>query len=235
MGTSGQGRTTLTWWSLLLCIALGALVLAAPAAAGQRQDANISQSCTAGDSDDDSSDSDDSDDDSSSSNSGGGDCGNQRRVVQQSGGGSVSRSINQSQSFGDDNDDDDGERARARRDRDRDEDDFEEEQSASVSDEELSCGDFENQADAQAALEDDSGGSSGLDEDDDGRACEEDFTQAVSGAPEGGVETGGGGTLARSAGGSPAAVPTAVKIAGPPLALALLVGGLFGLRRARTA
>ena len=230
MSTSGHGRSALTLWSLLMAVALGALVLAAPAAAGDPQEAAVSQSCNAGDSGDDS---DDSDGDSGS-NSSGGDCSNQRRVIQQSGGGSVSRSVNQSQSFGGDdrvrrNNDDDGDRSRNRA---RARDDSDDEASVSSTEETSTCGDFSSQADAQAALDD---GSSGLDEDDDGRACEDEFTQAVSGAPEGGVETGGGGTLARTTDGPSAGVPTAVKLAGPPLALALLVGGLLGLRRGRTA
>lgn len=225
---SENDRARAPWWSLLLVVALSALVLAAPATAGNRQEANVSQSCNAGDSNDDSGDSG-----GSSSSSGSGDCGNQRRVVQQSAGGSVSRSINQSQSFGggggDGGDDD-----RVRVQSDRDEDDFQTQESASVSATSSDCGDFSDQADAQEALDEGSGDSSELDADDDGRACEEEFTQAVSGAPEGGVETGGGGTLAR-AGGDSDAVAQVAKIAGPPLALALLVGGLLGLRRGRTA
>ncbi|MBA3371716.1 MAG: hypothetical protein H0T96_09750 [Thermoleophilaceae bacterium] len=207
-------------------VALGALVLAAPAAAGKRQEASISQSCNGGDSDGDS-DGDSSSSSSSSSDSGS--CRSQRRVVQQSGGGSNSRSINQSQSFGDDD------RGRVRRDRDRDRDDFKVEQSASVSEEDFSCGDFSSQAAAQVVLEENSDDPFGLDDDNDGRACEEEFTQAVSGAPEGGVETGGGGTLARAADGRSGDLAQVAKLAGPPLALALLVAGLLGLRRGRTA
>ena len=235
MKANGPCRASLRWWSLLLVVALGALVLAAPAAAGKRQDASISQSCNAGDSDGDSGDSDgDSDGDSSSSSSSSSDsgsCRSQRRVVQQSGGGSNSRSINQSQSFGDD----DRGRVRRDRDRDRDRDDFKVEQSASVSEEDFSCGDFSSQAAAQVVLEENSDDPFGLDDDNDGRACEEEFTQAVSGAPEGGVETGGGGTLARAADGRSGDLAQVAKLAGPPLALALLVAGLLGLRRGRTA
>jgi hypothetical protein len=149
--------------------------------------------------------------------------------VQQSGGGSNSVSINQSQSFGDDD------RGRVRRDRDRDRDDFKVEQSASVSEQDFSCGDFSSQAAAQVVLEENSDDPFGLDDDNDGRACEEEFTQAVSGAPEGGVETGGGGTLARAADGRSGDLAQVAKLAGPPLALALLVAGLLGLRRGRTA
>jgi hypothetical protein len=214
-----------------LVVALGALVLAAPAAAGKRQDASISQSCNAGDSGDSDGDSDGDSSSSSSSSSDSGSCRSQRRVVQQSGGGSNSRSINQSQSFGDD----DRGRVRRDRDRDRDRDDFKVEESASVSDEDFSCGDFSSQADAQVVLEENSDDPFGLDDDNDGRACEEKFTQAVSGAPEGGVETGGGGTLARAADGRSGDLAQVAKLAGPPLALALLVAGLLGLRRGRTA
>ena len=240
MKANGPCRASLRWWSLLLVVALGALVLAAPAAAGKRQDASISQSCNASDSDGDSDgdsegDSDGDSSSSSSSSSDSGSCRSQRRVVQQSGGGSNSRSINQSQSFGDDD------RGRVRRDRDRDRDrdrgrdDSKVEESASVSDEDFSCGDFSSQADAQVVLEENSDDPFGLDDDNDGRACEEKFTQAVSGAPEGGVETGGGGTLARAADGRSGDLAQVAKLAGPPLALALLVAGLLGLRRGRTA
>ena len=227
MKVNGPCRASLRWWSLLLVVALGALVLAAPAAAGKRQDASISQSCNAGDSGDSDGDSDGDSSSSSSSSSDSGSCRSQRRVVQQSGGGSNSRSINQSQSFGDDD------RGRVRRDRDRD--DFKVEQSASVSEEDFSCGDFSSQAAAQVVLEENSDDPFGLDDDNDGRACEEKFTQAVSGAPEGGVETGGGGTLARAADGRSGDLAQVAKLAGPPLALALLVAGLLGLRRGRTA
>jgi hypothetical protein len=160
-------------------------------------------------------------------------------VVQQSAGGSVSRSIHQSQSFG--GDDGDG---RERRDSDdddaddaddADQEDFTVEESASTSGDTLSCSDFSSQADAQAALDDGSGDSSSLDEDDDGRACEEEFTQDVSGAPEGGVETGGGGTLANAQSSPSGALAQVAKLAGPPLALALVAVGLLGLHRARTS
>src|SRR5829696_5631398 len=70
-----------------------------------------------------------------------------------------------------------------------------------------------------------------LDSDGDGEACEDTFTEVreVRSVPDGGVETGGGGTLP-SGGGTTADV---AKVAGPPLALALIVGGLLGLRRGR--
>lgn len=216
MNGRANDRARPAWWSLLVLVAVGALALAAPASAGKSQEANVSQSCNAGDSDD-------------SSSSGSGDCGNQRRVVQQSAGGSVSRSINQSQSFGGD---DDPVRVKSDPGEDDVEDDFKTEESSSVSSQSTECEDFSTQGDAQAALEDGSADSSGLDADDDGRACEEEFTQEVSGAPEGGVETGGGGTLPHPGEGFAAQV---ARLAGPPLALALLVGGLLGLRRGRIA
>ena len=56
----------------------------------------------------------------------------------------------------------------------------------------------------------------------------------MNGAPEGGVETGGGGTLARAET-APGALSQAARIAGTPLALALLAAGLLGLRRGRSA
>jgi hypothetical protein len=222
---SAQGRTRATWWTLLLLVALGALVLAAPASAGERQSADISQSCNAGDSGSDSDGGSGSSNDDSDS---GGNCSNQDRVVQQSGGGDVSRSINQRQSFGDDD------RGRSRRDNDdrgQDEEDFETSEDTSV-ETTSECGDFSSQADAQAALEENPDDSE-LDDDGDGRACEEEFTQEVSGAPEGGIETGGGGTLARAET-APDALSQVARFAGPPLALALVAAGLLGLRRGRS-
>lgn len=182
------------WWSLvLLAASLGALALAGPATAGGgEQGVSISQDCSAGDSG--------SGDDSDGGSSGGGDCSNQRRVVQQRAGGDVSRSIDQSQSFGGDGE--------VRMGEDFEEEDFETEADASASDEEFECGD--------------------------GRACEEEFTQSVTGAPEGGVETGGGGTLARASEAAPTGVQTVARIAGPALALALVGAGLLGLRRGRS-
>lgn len=209
---------------LLALVALGALVLAAPAAAGSGQEASISQGCNAGGSDFDDG-SNGSGDDSGSSSS----CSNQNRVVQQSAGGDVSRSINQSQSFGDDDGDDDRVRVRS----DRDEEDFDDEEDVAVSEEDFTCGDFSSQADAQAVLDENSDDPFDLDDDGDGRACEGEFTQAVSGAPEGGVETGGGGTLAGGTS-EPSALAGAARTIGPPLALALVAAGLIGLRRGRT-
>ena len=94
---------------------------------------------------------------------------------------------------------------------------------------EFDCTDFSSQEDAQARLDNDTNDPHGLDSDNDGSACEEFFTQAVTVEPRGGVETGGGGTLAAN-GGSPAATAAMV---GGPLAALLLVGGLLGLRRGR--
>lgn len=245
MDAKRRGGARASWWSTLLAlVALGLLVLAVPAAAqdDDGQEANISQSCNAGSDGGDSGDG--SDGSSGSDGSDGGSCSNQRRVVQQSAGGDTSRSINQRQSVGGNDEGDDGEnRVRARRDRDEDrarsQDDSDSEEtpaSAEVSSDELDCSDFESQSDAQDVLDEDSSDPNGLDGDDDDRACEDEFSQAVSGAPEGGVETGGGGTLARAetdAGSS--ALADVARVAGPPLALALIVAGFLGLRRGRTA
>lgn len=234
MTASGRGRTRGGWVPvLLLLVALGALVLAAPAAAQNRQEAEINQSCGSGSD----SNGEDSGGDSSSSDGGnGGDCRNQDRVVQQSAGGDVSRSINQSQTFGDDdrvraNDDDENEN----------EDEFEaeeeEEDDVSASSEDFDCEDFSSQSDAQAVLDEDSGDPFDLDSDGDDRACEDEFGQSVRGAPEGGVETGGGGTLTPQLSRSeerPGGAAEIGRYAGPPLALALIVAGLLGLRRGRS-
>ena len=95
----------------------------------------------------------------------------------------------------------------------------------------LNCEDFGSQKDAQATLEDDSSDPDNLDADDDGDACEDFFTRVshVRSEPGGGVETGGGGTLpARQS-----AAANVAKVAGFPLALMLIVGGVIGLRRGR--
>ena len=61
----------------------------------------------------------------------------------------------------------------------------------------LDCADFASQADAQAVLDANPTDPNGLDEDDDGQACE-DFAYATSGQvttpPAGGVATGDGST-----------------------------------------
>ena len=230
MSASGHGRARWAWMPvLLLMAALAALALAAPAAAQDGQDADISQSCRAGDGD--------GSDSNGSSSDDSGDCGNQRRVVQQSAGGDVSRSINQSQTFGDD---DSVRTSEGERDRDRDDeeaDDFEaQDDGASAASDDFDCEDFSSQSDAQAVLNEDSSDPFNLDADGDDRACEDEFGEAVRGAPEGGVETGGGGTLtprlARDED-EPSAAVEAARIAGP-VALALIVAGLLGLRRERT-
>jgi len=181
MSASERGRARGGWMPvLLLMAALGALLLAAPAAAQDGQEADISQSCNAGDADGNGSG------DSGSGDSG--DCGNQRRVVQQNAGGDVFRSINQTQTFGDGDSvrtsDDDEE------DRDRDDEeaeDFEaQDDGASAASDDFDCEDFSSQADAQAVLDEDSSDPFNLDGDGDDRACEEEFGQAVRGAPEGG-------------------------------------------------
>jgi Excalibur calcium-binding domain len=95
----------------------------------------------------------------------------------------------------------------------------------------VTCSDFDSQAAAQAFFNARPNSASQLDRDNDGRACE--TSRGVRSVPRSGVETGGGGTLhphlARAA--SDPAVE-AVKILGP-LAVLLIVGGLFGLRRSR--
>ncbi len=223
LDTTRGGR----WLVILVAAALGMLVLAVPATAQNRQSSNQSDSCNAGDGGgDESGDSD-----------GSGNCSVQQRNVQQRAGGDVSRSINQSQSFGDDDDrarsrsdrdDDDGDRERRRSD---DDTQAQEDVSAAESSDDFDCEDFSSQADAQAVLDEDADDPNQLDSDDDGRACEDEFTRAVSGSPEGGVETGGGGTLPGAVGDRASGAADVARVAGPALSLALIVGGLVGLRR----
>ena len=226
-------------WIVVAIACLLSLALAAPAVAAD-QTSNINQSCDSGStdstsdgsSDDGSSDDGASDGGSSDESSSANDenCSNQQRSIQQSAGGDADRSVNQTQTF---DDDDDRDRTRRNRD-DNDEEDVAE--TTETDFEDLDCRDFSSQADAQAVLDEDVSDPNGLDDDSDGKACEEFFSRAVTSSPEGGVETGGGGTLhpqlTASAGDSSPAASVA-KLAGPPLALALIVGGLLGLRRSR--
>ena len=219
------------WLPLVLTVvALGALVLAAPAAAGGGNGGNrITQTCDAGSGSDASS----SDGDSGSD---GGSCNQQSRSVRQSAGGDVSFSITQRQSSGDDD------RVRISRSRDRDDGDEERDEldvNVSSADRDvLDCRDFSSQAEAQEELDADANDPSRLDSDDDGRACEQTFTQFVRGTPDNRVETGGGGTLApRLAAGtdaSPGAAADVAQTLGPAVALGLILAGIVGLRRART-
>jgi hypothetical protein len=105
---------------------------------------------------------------------------------------------------------------------------------SSDSADELNCNDFSSQREAQDVLDEDSDDPNGLDNDGNGRACEESFRENVRTVPRGGVQTGGGGTLATHETGSTGGpAENVARIVGPPLALALVVGGLVGLRRTR--
>jgi hypothetical protein len=203
-------RATGTRMRLLLLAAIGALMLlpATPAAAQSEQDSSINQECNG---DTSSSDVSSSGSDSSRSD----DC-NQADVIDQDAEGDESERVRQVQIF-------EGDR-HVHRHRHADRRD----RTVDTSFDEVDCQDFSSQEDAQAELDRDTSDRNRLDADNDGRACEEFFAQAVETVPSGGVETGGGGTL--GAGPTPAA--TAAKIAGP-LALLLVVGGLLGLRRGR--
>jgi hypothetical protein len=203
-------RAVGTRMRLLVLAAIGALMLlpATPAAAQNKQDATITQECNG---DTSSSDVSSSGSDSSTDD----DCANQRDEIDQDAEGDASRSVRHVQIF-------EGDRHvhhHRRADRDR---------TFDTSFDEVDCRDFSSQEDAQAELDRDTSDPNRLDADNDGRACEEFFVQAVETVPSGGVETGGGGTL----GSGPTPAATAAKIAGP-LALLLVVGGLIGLRRAR--
>lgn len=223
---------------VLTVVALGALVLAAPAAAGGGiGGSSATNSCNAGAGGSDGSDLDDGD---SGSGGGGGSCNQQSRSVRQRAGGDASFSITQRQGDGD------GDRVRIsrsrsrNRDRDDDDEDRVERQDVTVLSaerDELDCRDFSTQAEAQDELDANAGDPNRLDADDDGRACEETFTQFVSGTPDGGVETGGGGTLApRLAGSTDASPANAAEVArtlGPAVALGLILVGVVGLRRGR--
>ena len=188
------------------------VVPAAPAVAqdesGNDQSATISQSCS----------SDGTSDGGASAGNGSasaGDvcAGSQQRVVQQNDGDNdADSSVNQTRTV-----------------RNRSSDDAEDVDVTETDD--LNCEDFSSQEDAQAELDADSSDPNNLDSDSDGEACEDFFTEVshVRSTPSGGVETGGGGTLpARES-----TVANVAKVAGPPLALALIVGGLLGLRRGR--
>jgi hypothetical protein len=202
-------RAVGTRMRLLVLAAIGALMLlpAAPAAAQNKQDATITQECNG--------DTSSSDVSSSGSDSSTDDCANQRDEIDQDAEGDASRSVRHVQIF-------EGDRHvhhHRRADRDR---------TFDTSFDQVDCRDFSSQEDAQAELDRDTSDFNRLDPDNDGRACEEFFVQAVETVPSGGVETGGGGTL----GSGPTPAATAAKIAGP-LALLLVVGGLVGLRRGR--
>lgn len=234
MRSGSIGGPTMRWLTLSFAILLVSLIAAAPALAEGRQSIRQSATCNGGDdnggddlddngSDDSGSDGDDDGGGNGGNASGGdggrggnsGSCRIQQRRVQQRAGGSASYSINQSQDFGDDEEDSDDD---------------------SVSTEELSCDDFSSQAAAQRAVDDREDGAEGLDADGDGRACESEFTQRVTtNAPRGGIESGGGGTLARaSSETAPSALADVARVVGPALAVLLIAGGLLGLRRGRT-
>lgn len=206
MNTRGAVRTRMR---LLLLAAIGALMLlpATPAAAQSEQDSDIRQECNG---DTSSSEVSSSGSDFSTSD----DC-NQADVIDQDGEGDERHSVRHVQVV------DRHRHHHHRRHADRD-------RTFDTSFDELDCRDFSSQEDAQAELDRDTSDPHRLDADNDGRACEEFFVQAVETVPSGGVETGGGGTL----GTGPTPAATAAKIAGP-LALLLVVGGLLGLRRGR--
>jgi len=191
--------------TLAAAVCLLLVVPAAPAAAQDDQSASISQSCS----------SDGGVSAGNGSASAGDVCaGGQERVIQQSDeDGDTDAHVTQTRRFRE---------PRHRRDDFRVDD---------TSVDEFSCEDFSTQEDAQAVLDEDLNDPNNLDSDGDGEACEDTFTEVreVRSVPDGGVETGGGGTLP-SGGGTAADV---AKVAGPPLALALIVGGLLGLRRGR--
>jgi hypothetical protein len=218
-----QGRSR---WLLLglLLLALGALALPASASAGVSQ----------GGSDDDCRD----DDRRSGGGGGGGEDGGGGSSGQGGGGGG-------SGEFCDD-DDDDGEDenrrivVRIRRDdeddrRVRDRSSSNNGNDVSSASTDLNCSDFSSRRDAQNELDSSSSDTHNLDADNDGVACEDIFTtQDVSGddTPQGGVETGGGGTLEPQLASNDGAGMAAQ--VGRALAIALAVGGLLFLRRTRS-
>ena len=215
---------------LMTVLVTAALLLAAPAHAA-RQQTNVSGDCNST-SITQSSDGGSSVTQSTYASSDGGSCG-----IQQSFG-----DVSQTQSIGHrrtSNDDGDGRRTRRHRDRDDEErtDDSSDEDFAASDSHELNCEDFSSQSDAQAELDEDSSDPNNLDADNDGRACEDSFGEAVSSAdtPRSGIETGGGGTLRPELARSnrdpdPAAFGRTLAAL---LALSLLVAGVSGLRRAR--
>jgi hypothetical protein len=205
---------------LTVCAAVGVLVLVpvAPAAADD-QSATISQTCNSGGSSASAGDSS-----ASTSTS----CeGNQRRIIQQSSaGGTVSRTVTQTQNFSE---------PRVRHVRER-RVHVSRPAERTVSSSDVDCSDFSSQAEAQAELDRDTSDPNNLDDDGDGKACEDFFASHVHSVPTGGVETGGGGTLHPQlvrANDAPSLATNVAKIAGPPLALLLVGVGLLGLRRTR--